>query len=107
MTTPAGQLPDDEGDFLDQRALMHDVDIIRRHRGITWNQVADETGVSSGKLSEMFSGKRRPGLLSFQRLTRWIDPAAREYLTAGAAPARVPAADKTPERFRQPAEAAA
>jgi transcriptional regulator with XRE-family HTH domain len=107
MTAPDAPEPRADDDMLDLAALLHDVDIIRRHRELKWGTVADETGVSQGRLSDLMNGKIRPGLLTYQRLTRWIDPAGVDYLTAGAAPARIPKADKVPPRLRPPGEVAA
>jgi hypothetical protein len=106
MPAPATPPPGDD-DLLDLAALLHDVDVIRSHREMTWKDVARETGVPGPKISDLINGKSTCGLVYYQRLTRWINPAARDYLLPGAAPARIPATAKVPSRFRLPAEAVA
>jgi hypothetical protein len=106
MTT-AADAPADPDDMLDLPALLRDVDLIRRHREMTWKDVSAETGIRGPKLSDLINGKIRAGLVTYQRLTRWIDPSARDYLLPGAAPARIPKETKLPPRFRQPGTEAA
>jgi transcriptional regulator with XRE-family HTH domain len=56
--------------FFDLNAFVLALDAERRNRGLSWRQVADETGISASTLSRMTQGKR-PDVDGFAALTAW------------------------------------
>ena len=67
-----------EGRF-DAKALFDAMDQQRRERGITWQQVARETGVSSGTLTRTKLGGRMEvdGMLS---MVRWLNRTVESFV---------------------------
>jgi transcriptional regulator with XRE-family HTH domain len=65
LTRPGG----DRAAF-DADAFYHVLDAERSERGITWKEVAAQTGVSASTLTRLGQG-RRPDVDSFARLVAW------------------------------------
>lgn len=55
------------------------LDAARRGRGMTWKQVAAESGVSASTLTRMAQG-RRPDLDGLARLSRWAGVLADDFV---------------------------
>jgi predicted transcriptional regulator len=89
MTTAAGE-PED---LLDLPALLHDLDVVRRHLQISWTELGNAAGVAAPVISDLRNGKRGPSLATYQRLVRWLDPGAKDYIVrpASARPAQAAA----------------
>ncbi|GAB3052748.1 hypothetical protein GCM10027053_11130 [Intrasporangium mesophilum] len=64
---------------LDVNALYLTLDSQRQHRGISWRQVAHESGVGPSTLSRMANGNR-PDVDSFASLVHWLGIPAEEFL---------------------------
>ena len=62
--------PGGDGPAFDADAFYHVLDAERSERGLTWKDVAGETGVSPSTLTRLGQG-RRPDVDSFARLVAW------------------------------------
>ena len=58
----------------------------RRRRGLTLNQLAQQTGVTTGFLSQLERGKNSPSLLTLWRITDALQVPLGQLFTAGADP---------------------
>jgi transcriptional regulator with XRE-family HTH domain len=72
--------PAEQEDLLDLPRLLYDLDVVRRHRQLSWSGVAAAAGVAVPIVSDMRNGKRRPSLATYQKLVKWLDPSATGYL---------------------------
>ena len=64
-----------------QRAFHADLDSVRIARGLTWKNVADQSGVSASTLTRLSQGKR-PDVDSLSALVRWSGLSADDYMPA-------------------------
>lgn len=83
---------------LDVAALHAALDRERRSRGLSWRDVAGETGVSAATLSRLAQGKR-PDVDGFAALVAWLGLSADEFLRPG----RPPHLEATREHSSAPA----
>lgn len=70
---------------LDTDALHAALDRERHSRGLSWRDVARETGVSAATLSRLAQG-RRPDVDGFAALVAWLGLSADEFLRPGRPP---------------------
>lgn len=70
---------------LDIDALHAALDHERHSRGLSWRDVARETGVSAATLSRLTQG-RRPDVDGFAALVAWLGLSADEFLRPGRPP---------------------
>jgi transcriptional regulator with XRE-family HTH domain len=64
---------------MDARRLYDALDAQRRARGLSWRQLADESGVSPSLLSRMGNG-HRPDLDGFIALVQWLGMPAETFM---------------------------
>ncbi|PXY31881.1 helix-turn-helix domain-containing protein [Prauserella muralis] len=64
---------------MDARRLYDALDAQRRARGMSWRQLADESGVSPSLLSRMGNG-HRPDLDGFIALVQWLGAPAEDFM---------------------------
>lgn len=64
---------------LDTRRLYGALDAQRRARGLSWRQLAEESGVSPSLLSRMGNG-HRPDLNGFIALVQWLGSPAEDFM---------------------------
>jgi hypothetical protein len=87
MTEPAAALADpapeqDDEAGLDLAAILHDIDVICRHRGITAAAACAEIGIAQPRLTTMRRHGAIPSAVTLAKVMRWLDPARRGYLLA-------------------------
>lgn len=86
-TAPAATAFDgDPASWIDVAQLVHDLEVVMRHRGLSGQAVAREAKVTAPELS-MLRNHRRASPSVLARVQAFIDPAAGRYLRA--APAEV------------------
>lgn len=64
---------------MDARRLYEALDAQRKARGLSWRQLADESGVSPSLLSRMGNG-HRPDLDGFIALVQWLGAPAEDFM---------------------------
>ncbi|ASR33828.1 transcriptional regulator [Prauserella marina] len=64
---------------MDARRLYDALDAQRKSRGLSWRQLADESGVSPSLLSRMGNG-HRPDLDGFIALVQWLGTPAENFM---------------------------
>lgn len=64
---------------VDARGLYHALDAQRRARGLSWRQLAEESGVSPSLLTRMGNG-HRPDLDGFIALVQWLGSPAEDFM---------------------------
>ncbi len=69
------------GTMVNVKALYAALDHARDERGISWRELARQTGLSPSTLSRIRNGDARPSVEAFAALTKWLGASPKDFLS--------------------------